>query len=543
MIRNISSPEEIQRLPRWERELLTQCQFLVNPYAIKKHLMDGNVTMCSDGSAGKSSATYGYILSTNQGQRLVKGKGTAHGAFPNSFRSEAYGVLATTCLIQRLLHDCEYLPDCVVEHYLDNKSVIKRIETTQNSKYSRPNQKLQSEQDLIDEIVSILKALPIQVKLKWVKGHQDTTANYAVLPLPAQLNCDADSEAAKQDFIAYPHRQTVYPLPQTQCQLVIQDKSITSKIKRRVHFAAQSPKLFQYLTDKYGWDNHTITLIDWEIFSEILKKYKDQWTTIVKHLHEISPTGKIAHRNNPVLAHDCPACAEPFEDNTHVITCNHPSRRHWRTLTLNKFRQLQENLADPYLLDIIQDGLSRYHNKLAPVQTQYYPDKYHNLISIQNRIGWDQLYKGRWSIEWAHLHSEHTKNHPVSDAITGHDWVRLIGRYFIDRWLILWSLRNEQRHGADHESQKHIQKQQITAKLQTLYTYRNKVCPADQHIFYETAQIHIDNHPSLAHLADWINTHKNAIKASVEQAQRLGIQRNRRIYEYLTPNPSSHAAG
>lgn len=537
-------PGIIPNLQIWESQLLHMHQLHVEISVIQRRLREGNAIICSDGSASSTSGTYGYIVSTKQGQRLARGKGVAPGAYPNSFRSEAYGVLSALRFILRLLPSGNQIPNVVLDHLLDNQSVITRTQKTQQAKYVTPNQKLQSEQDVIDEIVHTLHTLPIKVELKWIKGHQDSRTNYANLSLPAQLNCDADREAADLELIRQSHPTVVPPLPQTPCQLIIQGKSITSKIKRKVHLAAQGPKMLRYLTEKFAWDHTVIDLIDWETFSEIIKQYRDKWNTIVKHIHDISPTGKIAHRNNELLPHECPACGEPFEDNVHVIICNHQSRRQWRTLTLNKIRRFQQdNRADPFLMDILHDGLSRFHNQLDSIQLRHYPVKYHALIRTQNSIGWDQLYRGRWCQHWAVLHTDYIQSPQDSPSMTGRTWVRSLGRLLIDRWLILWSLRNEQRHGADQQNQSRIHKERVTEELTALYSQKDRVCPSDRHIFYENIQMHVQQHPSTAALEDWINTHKTAIKASADQAARLGIQRNRPIHEYPMFNPSFHGTG
>jgi hypothetical protein len=361
---------------------------------------------------------------------------------------------------------------------------------------------------------------------------------------PAQLNCDADLEAATPALQTIPHPHIVPWLPQTPCQFLIQNQSITSKIKRHVHHAAQTPKLHKYLKEKFEWNDNIITMIDWPTLAEILKKYKDKWLTMVKHLHDISPTGHIAHRNNPALPHECPACSEPTEDNIHVITCGHNSRRQWRTVTIQELRHKYDSTSDPHLMDILQDGLTRFHNQLpAPVPIHQYPERYRNLILSQSQIGWDQVYRGRWSTEWAAMHTAYAQRDSNQPKISGQHWVRSIGRCLIDRWLTLWKLRNEQRHGADEDNQRRIRKRTITTELQELYTYRDKVCPIDRSIFHVSVEDHLEQHQSMDTLESWITTNRSAIKASAEQAFRLGIRHNRLIHEYPTFYPSSqHSA-
>lgn len=180
-------------------------------------------------------------MATKQGQRLATGHGHAPGAYPNSFRSEAYGVLAALRLITRILPAGGQNCHAPLRHWLDNQSVINRINNTMDRKYTTPNQKLQSEQDVIDEIVTTMRSLPLSIEVKWVKGHQDQGNNFTSLSLPAQLNCEADRKAATPVLRTLTHPQIVPWLPQTPCQFRIHNRTITSKIKRHIHHAAQTP--------------------------------------------------------------------------------------------------------------------------------------------------------------------------------------------------------------------------------------------------------------------------------------------------------------
>ena len=532
-------PHVFPRLQPWEEQLMKSCDLMTTVEDIRQRILIGNIISCSDGSATNHSGTFGYVISSKQGRRLIKGSGVAPGAQPNSFRSEAYGVLATLCVIRHVLEPVDITESIEVTHLLDNESVIKRIKQSYRRKYEISGHKLYPEQDVIDEISKILQALPIKINFQWVKGHQDATARYASLTLSAQLNCDADKEADQARQTNSNHPTTVTPLPHTPCQLIIQGHSVTRKIKRQVHEAAQVPKLQQYVTQKFNWSAETYAMVDWDLFKSILPKYREQWPTIVKHLHDISPTGHIAHRNNPQLPHECPACSSPQEDNAHVIQCRHSSRAEWRSQTINKVchHRLQE--SDPILIDILHDGLLRYHTNLPLVPINQYPVRFHALIIAQNSIGWDQLYKGRWSHEWCKAQNHYnTQQPPERKTLPGQLWTLSFARLLIDQWLKLWKIRNEQRHGKDEDQRKQVRRQLLTAALHELYTYKDKVCPVDRHIFYPTAADHLQHQHSLQTIEDWIHTYSDAIKTSAKHAHILGITQNRAIDDYPTHNPS-----
>jgi hypothetical protein len=200
--------------------------------------------------------------------------------------------------------------------------------------------------------------------------------------------------------------------------------------------------------------------------------------------------------------------------------------------------------SDPNLIDILHDGLLRVHQDLPNIAPTSYPDSYTPLISTQNDIGWDQLYKGRWSIEWSKTHDRFHQNQPDNNhKISGKQWTLSFSRLLINRWIILWKLRNDQRHGEDEAQRQLIRKKITINALEELYTLREKVCPADRTIFYKTIDDHIDHHQSTNAIEDWIQTHSEAILNSAQQAHTLGIRRNRAIHEYLTFNPIHQEGG
>lgn len=539
----ITNPTEspFSNLPPWEKELLQHCELLLPLPEIHQKLANGNIISCSDGSATiNNQGSFGFVISSLEGIRLLRGKGPAPGAYSNSFRSESYGVLASMrCLHQLLLPSITTSEQDEITHYLDNQSVIDRIEEQLSSSLTIPNRQLLPECDVINEIIHTVKHLPTKIKFKWVRGHQDRTTPQANLPLPAQLNCEADSQAESYNRTDNAPKPIVNPLPSTPCQLEMQGTTITSKFKYHIYNSATTPQLLNYLQRKFHWEPTTITAIDWENFTAVLQKYKDRWPTIVKHLHNASPTGKIAHRNNKHLAHECPACTEPQESNLHVITCKAPSRALWRQQTIRKITTYKRECSDPYLLDILHDGLLRLHNQLEPLTTTSYPDRYRELIQTQQAIGWDQLYKARWSKEWRRLQQEYSNaRQDGQPQFSGQSWVLGTCRLLMDQWLELWSLRNSERHNKDVELTQQTRFQRLRSELTELYSYRTKVCPDDRKIFYNSMEEHIENHPRMDSIEEWICLHKEAIIASATQAAALGITRNRNLLECPMFNPT-----
>lgn len=304
------------------------------------------------------------------------------------------------------------------------------------------------------------------------------------LPLEAQLNCDTDREAT----VEHSTGDQVPPLLSTPSLLVIQQGPLqSSHIRPRIRCSANLPAWTRYIKDKIGWSDQVYNQTDWTTYHQIIKKYRNKWTTMVKHLHDVCLTGHIAHRNNKHLPHECPTCSSPHEDNHYILTCPHPKRREWRTQTIHKVMQHESNKIDPYLLDILRDGLTRYHRQLHDlINPNSYPPKYTHLITQQNNIGRIHIYRGQWSTEWMTLQDSHNASQnvlPPQQQITGTQWLLAIGCILIDQWFQLWKQRNEDRHGVDTKHHSTLCEQQLHNEIRELYTYRDQVCQSDKGLF------------------------------------------------------------
>ena len=102
----------------------------------------------SDGLARRERMTFGWVLCTNDGTRIVKGHGSCPGR-PNSLHGEACGMLAaslfTTLLKQHL--GCTF-DSTVLSFQLDNLELIKRQQEHLSYTHPYPNTTLTAEFDL-----------------------------------------------------------------------------------------------------------------------------------------------------------------------------------------------------------------------------------------------------------------------------------------------------------------------------------------------------------------------------------------------------------
>jgi hypothetical protein len=243
----------------------------------------------------------------------------------------------------------------------DSKSLITRVHKETVNQVLHPNDTLVSDWDVTHEIQHHLRNFVFPVHLEHVRGHQDKHTPYEELPLIAQLNVDADV-LATQYMISHPQTTTSVPrLTHKLCQLELPNGSINGRYPNTLRIAALRSDIWDHLKARNDWTEETITSIDWRAFEQAYARgsFFKHCVTLVKHFHGISPSGKIAHRNNPSHPAGCPSCESAIEDKDHVILCSSPVRRQWRLTFITGLQDfLNKPTMDtqPHLSDILRYG-------------------------------------------------------------------------------------------------------------------------------------------------------------------------------------------
>ena len=204
------------------------------------------------------------------------------------------------------------------------------------------------------------------------------------------------------------------------------------------------------------------------------------------------------------------------------MQCPATSRQTWRQKLLKSInRSGNRTTQDPFLLDILRDGLQRWLGDDNPLQLTQYPQAYHRLITNQNQIGWAHLFRGRWSSEWRKMHTNYICDHSSDNSLSGTTWVTLKGQQLLETWFTLWETRNLERHGRDEQERQAKRANLIRSQLEELYKLKSKVLPAHRRLFLTDAKTHFEMTTVLDSLDDWISTFGPAIQASATQAHSI----------------------
>jgi hypothetical protein len=144
------------------------------------------------------------------------------------------------------------------------------------------------------------------------------------------------------------------------------------------------------------------------------------------------------------------------------------------------------------LLEATRQWLYSGTNNPESIQhSAQYPDKLGPLIQAQTRIGWRQLFDGRFCKQWgdirnAHLYCSHhqlsTKTH------SGQKWQVSIITLIWEQWYDVWKLRNDKVHGKDNAKRDVAERREVTRSLAAIYSQQRHMKPSFQDLLFPDIQ-------------------------------------------------------
>ena len=463
--------EYIHTLPLWEQELLGGLELLVSQAQFLDALVRGSMMVAADGSVQGHRASFGWVMSDSDGQRLARCNGPVHGTKPVPYRAEGYGILSVSLLFHHLKKRWQITNK--FEMVSDNKTMVNRSNEKRDVSKAHPNSTMDAEWDVLAQIWTVIRELT-EPSISWIKGHQDDKKPYHELSLMAQLNCDADEWADK--YIAenpnYPYNKV--PLfPISGVQLNLPTGTVTHKLKRELRMARHEEPLKEYLCEKFGWDRQVFADIDHESFRRALRKLDKHRTTLTKHVNDITPVGRRVHRYDPKYPRGCTSCGIEEETADHMAVCF--NRAEWRQDCKNALNDFFEKWDTPLeIQELLKEGLNAVFDERTDVTAC--AESVQHINAAQKSIGWKELFRGRLSQSWRDNQIKYLGDRKTK-KINGHTWAAALAKFFLQQWLYLWTARNEDRHGHDQQTKATVAKQQAIRETVQLYEYKGFIEP------------------------------------------------------------------
>jgi hypothetical protein len=130
----------------------------------------------------------------------------------------------------------------------------------------------------------------------------------------------------------------------------------------------------------------------------------------------------------------------------------------------------------PLLQEVLLKGFQQWFQTQQEFSlgSEVYDYDIQQLIYQQNKIGWRQLFHGRYSVEWAkiqEIHYRSSKNDDESSTVkkSGERWLVNLILFVWDKWYALWKQRNQELHGVDALTRAAAEQKEIRRQLRDIY--------------------------------------------------------------------------
>mmetsp|Transcript_30358 Transcript_30358/g.72755 ORF Transcript_30358/g.72755 Transcript_30358/m.72755 type:complete len:2117 (+) Transcript_30358:2729-9079(+) len=504
----------------------------------------------SDGSSPPYEMSFGWTCRDDKGRCLTTVAGPAFGSYSSSHRAEGYGLLSAIIFAYYSIIFFGLDPNWTYQFWSDNKPLIDACRGNPDATWPDPNSTLTTDWDLVSAILHFYRLLPPStVSFHHVYGHQDDHETYADLSLESQMNVDADAAATKYR-VECPCKPSFdpTPFPGNPVQLVLHDEVITSKHSKCITYAATAPALKRKLCEQFKWTDITFQSIDWGTHRQLLANNQLRDVQMVKLCNEYLPT---AHRlakwtNGPST---CPRCHSSVETVAHIIRCGHSEE--WFLRTLRRLTTACTSLSTnvDYVLEALVKGLRFYYYKgrVQPLDFEHPPQVY-PWIRAQSVIGWDQLFRGRLSIEWRHALQLPRPGYDRGKADIHHSdpWCYTVASTLVDCFFELWELRNNAAHAGDVRRALNVYRHRQRSELiylhskfpETLFLDRNHIkFLTEDPLDYETIDAFLDAN-SKTTIDHWITLNGPLILASAKKSKSApsGTPSISKVFPQLPPS-------
>jgi hypothetical protein len=390
--------------------------------------------------------------------------------------------------------------------------------------------------DILQAIITTLRLFPKTPAVLHVTGHQDRRTSYANLSLPAQLNVDADKLAGIYEYKARQNPKFAALISGSKVQLHTPEGTIASNYRTAIRKLASYPEMKKHIIHSNRWNSHTFDSIDWPAHGISIRKQYHRKHFITKYVHDWLPVGKLISKYQPKYSAKCPSCPHLEEDRHHFLKC--PARTEWHSDMVKELKAFfVRHPTRPVLADILLVALTLWlsdQQVIIPV----HPMAYASLIAKQYRAGWEQLFFGRFVLEWSELQEDFLATLPTrSKYHSGMTWVSGVHQIIWKHVYKTWENRNAAQHGVDAASREIALAEMAMRETAALYDVRDQVLPRDYELFYSSLDEHHLQEPTSRGLNQWLTTWQPVIHLSIKTATKLGTRGLASIRQYIRPLP------
>jgi hypothetical protein len=285
----------VNSLPDYDAMLLQRVNFHSrSPHQLYQALLR-TLLLVSDGGTDGNIGSTGWVIADSLDNRFINGSSSVPGFDPWSYRAEGYAMVSGLSFLHHLCLFYQHLNQLPVKKlYCNNLGLVRKLTHFFTYRLAPIKCVLHSEYNVLAQSFLLLQAYSVTPEIFHVKGHQDDKTPYANLPLPAQLNCDAD-KLATTELRSLPNLIRGVPLfPSANVQLLVAGQSVTRNLPSAIRRSFGYHRLIKYCA-RFQWTKSTIDSISWDDFFVAFRSCYSHRDFAFKFCYRLLPTGKTLH--------------------------------------------------------------------------------------------------------------------------------------------------------------------------------------------------------------------------------------------------------
>lgn len=331
----------------------------------------------------------------------------------------------------------------------------------------------------------------------------------------------AQKNSNKQQHIS---RQTI--------TLLINNIEVNAYIKNELRKAITSQDIRYYFLKKYKWTSSTTDIIDWEIHSKALSNTKGSMRKSIRQfIHEWLPLNGHSGTGKQENDRLCPHCMNHIETPGHFLTCRAPQSTQLWEAELLKLENIMIKSTDPILMKLYIYALEHWNDKKEPEYPTFISKEYKTLFLQQKLIGWNQISKGRLTLEWVRMHDKYMlqNNKKPNGALYFQQTIQRT-------WNIIYSLWKERchsQHNKDLIKEDTYMYLHYKIRANKLYNQSNDVDVCDRQLFdrplEEILQLPIYQ------MKKWLERNERFMKDAIRRSRHCSKLSSKGIKNYFIP--------
>ena len=389
------------------------------------------------------------------------------------YRGELYGIYAVL----------KYVKDFTEKHEIQSGGITIACDNDASLQhaieYNRRAPIKCSTHDILWAIYDLKKDMNIEIKAQRVEGHRDDYVSMEEMNIFEQLNCYVDKRAKK--FRKYITGNNEYEYSKIHSnnlwQCSINETIITENISSNLKIWTHGARMQRYLEENKKYNETAFGRIHWDAVEKAtnsLTNTRRIW--LAKFVSGFCGVAKKMHQRKAWDSPMCPLCHIEEETTTHVITCNDGRvREKYANATSILMKHMERFDTHPAIVQVIIKSIQE--GKPTFFSQHVHPDQrgtlLHKAAQAQDKIGWQNFFKGHIAQEWSiaqHRYTNKGRKNPPSPT----SWAKniIIGIYKFS--LSMWENRNNIVHEKNDENVTIREAEEINSLIQEQYDLGNE---------------------------------------------------------------------